>query len=90
MKHTASDTELLTVGQAAALLQVHVQTMRRWVVAKKVPYVLLPSGSRRIPRAALLASLGGNYDFAGELAKQDEGGADVTEGHLGVTRAHGK
>ncbi len=73
------EDKLLTVPQAAALLEVNVNTMRRWVLAEKVPYVVLPSGQRRIPRRRLLASLGGNYDLVGELKKQDEGSADVTE-----------
>jgi predicted site-specific integrase-resolvase len=73
------DEKLLTIPQAAALLEVDVNTMRRWVLAEKVPYIVLPSGQRRIPRAPLLASLGGNYDLAGEMAKQDQRSADVTE-----------
>jgi excisionase family DNA binding protein len=73
------ERELLTIPQAAALLEVDTNTMRRWVEEGTVPYVVLPSGIRRIPRTPLLASLGGNYDLATGMAKQDEGGPDVTE-----------
>jgi excisionase family DNA binding protein len=73
------ERELLTIPQAAALLEVDTNTMRRWVDEGTVPYIVLPSGIRRIPRTPLLASLGGNYDLAGGTAKQDEGRPDVTE-----------
>jgi hypothetical protein len=48
-----------------------------------VPYLKLPSGGYRIPQASLLASLRGNYDLAGELAKLDKRFADVTEELIG-------
>jgi excisionase family DNA binding protein len=73
MPSVGPDPELLTVRRAAALLSVSVYTIRRWTSEGKVPHVRLPGGNhdRRIPRAALLASLGGDYDLAGELAKQE-------------------
>jgi len=78
MARTSDDPELLTMAQAAALLNVAVGTVRGWTDEDKVPYVRLPGGNRdrRIPRKALLASLGGNYDLAGERAKQKDTGAD--------------
>jgi excisionase family DNA binding protein len=81
MARTFPDPELLTVTQAAALLNVGVFTIRRWTEEDKVPYIRLPGGNhdRRIPRAALLASLSGNYDLAGELAKKEAGSADPSD-----------
>ena len=89
MARTVPDPELLTVAQAAALLNVSTYTVRRWTEEDVVPYVRLPGGNhdRRIPRAALLASLGGNYDLAGELAKQKTDGAKPTEEQTGTSAA---
>jgi excisionase family DNA binding protein len=78
-EHSAPNVEFITTGQAAALLQVNVHTMGTWVRAGKVPYVVLPSGSRRIPRDAFLKSLGGNYDLARELAKRKTRSGKPTE-----------
>jgi excisionase family DNA binding protein len=64
-------TKLLTVSQAARLLSVSEKTMRRWIEGDRIPYLRLPSGSYRIPQGALLASLGGTYDLAAELAELD-------------------
>ena len=50
--------------------------MGRWVRERKVPHITLPDGTHRIPREALLASLGGNYDLAAALAKPDQRGTD--------------
>jgi excisionase family DNA binding protein len=79
MRQTASRPQLLTVAQAAALLNVSDKTIRRWVTDDKVPYVKLPSGGLRIPQGALLASLQGTHDLAAELAALDERNAEVTE-----------
>ncbi len=79
MDRTASRPPLLTVFQAASLLNVSERTIRRWVAADKVPYVKLPEGAVRIPLGALLASLQGTHDLAAELAALDERFADVTE-----------
>jgi len=79
MEHPPADTDLLTVGQAAALLQVDIATVRRWTVEGKVLYVILPGGHRRIPRGPLLASLGGNYDIASGTAKQPDVEDDTPE-----------
>src|ERR1039458_5440917 len=69
-EYGAPNIEFITTEQAAALLGVNIHTMGRWAREGKVPRIVLPGGSHRIPREALLASLGGNYDFAGALATQ--------------------
>ena len=79
MATTAARPQLLTVGEAAALLNVNERTVRRWIDAESIPYLELPGGSYRIPQGALLASLRGNYDLAGELRKLDERNADLTD-----------
>jgi excisionase family DNA binding protein len=67
MPSTASRPVVLTLPQAAALLNVTDRTIRRWLKADKIPYVQLPGGDHRIPQGTLLASLRGNYDLAAEL-----------------------
>ncbi len=79
MRQTAARPHLLTVAQAASLLNVSEKTIRRWITAEKVPYVKLPSGGLRITQGALFASLQGTHDLAGELAELDERHADVSE-----------
>lgn len=79
MPLTAAQPQLLTVAQAAALLQVSDRTIRRWIDAEKIPFLELPGGGYRIPQGALLASLRGNYDLAGELRALDERYQSVTE-----------
>lgn len=79
MPATASQLQLLTVAEAAALLKVNERTVRRWIEAEKVPYLELPSGSYRIPQSALLASLRGNFDLATELRELDQRNANLDE-----------
>ncbi len=79
MALTAAPPQLLTVAQAAALLQVSDRTIRRWIDAEKIPFLELPRGGYRIPQGALLASLRGNYDLAGELRGLDERYQNVTD-----------
>jgi len=79
MALTASRPQLLTVAEAAALLNVSDRTIRRWIEAEQVPYLKLPSGGYRIPQAQLLASLSGTYDLRREMEALDERFADVTE-----------
>ena len=79
MPITAAPPQLLTVAQAASLLNVSDRTIRRWIEGEKIPYLELPSGGYRIPQGALLASLRGNYDLAGELRELDQRYADVSE-----------
>jgi excisionase family DNA binding protein len=79
MPAIAAPPQLLTVAQAASLLNVSDRTIRRWIEAEKIPYLELPSGGYRIPQGALLASLRGNYDLATELRKLDQRYAELSE-----------
>ena len=47
-----SDSTLLSVRQAADLLGVHVDTIRRWTDEGRLPETRTPGGHRRIPREA--------------------------------------
>jgi excisionase family DNA binding protein len=62
---------LITTKEAAELLHVSPRTIVKWIASDAIPYLRLPQvGERqeyRIPLAALLKSLGGNYDLAAEL-----------------------
>ena len=62
---------LLTTAEAAALLAVSQRTIVNWIKSGSIPYLELPSSGKRkeyrIPQVALLESLSGNYDLAGEL-----------------------
>lgn len=82
MPLTAAPPQLLTVAQAASLLNVSDRTLRRWIEDEKIPYLELPSGSYRIPQGALLASLRGNYDLARELRELDERHSGVSENEV--------
>lgn len=82
MPQTAAAPKLMTVAQAASLLAVSEKTIRRWIDAERIPYLRLPSGGYRIPRGALLASLGGNYALGDELQDLDARMAEVTEEEL--------
>lgn len=42
-----AQTELLTPGEAGAVLGVSGETMRRWANAKKIRHVRLPNGQVR-------------------------------------------
>jgi excisionase family DNA binding protein len=76
MPVVASRPLLLTVTQAASLLSVSDRTIRRWIEAERIPFLRLPGGEYRIPQGALLASLSGTYDLAGELRRlEDKHGA---------------
>jgi excisionase family DNA binding protein len=50
-------TELLSATEAAALLQVSDETVRRWADAGKIRHVRLPSGQLRIYRQDVEAIL---------------------------------
>lgn len=82
MPITAAPPQLLTVAQAASLLNVSDRTIRRWIEDEKIPYLELPSGGYRIPQGALLASLRGNYDLAGELRELDERHSEIPEDEI--------
>jgi len=79
---TAARPQLLTVSEAATLLNVNERTIRRWIDAESIPYLELPGGSYRIPQGALIASLRGNYDLAAELREVDERNAELTEAQV--------
>jgi len=81
----AANPQFLTVGEAAALLNVNEQTIRRWIDAESIPYMELPDGSYRIPQGALVASLRGNYDLAAELHELDERNVGLTDEQVQAT-----
>lgn len=76
---TAAEPQYLTVCGATALLNVNEQTIQGWIDAESIPYLELPGGSYRIPQGALIASLRGNYDLAGELRELDERNVELTD-----------
>lgn len=82
MATAAAEPQLLTVCEAAALLNVNEQTIRRWIDAESISYMELPGGSYRIPQGAFLASLRGNYDLAAELRELDERNIELTDEHV--------
>ena len=47
-----ASSDLLTVRQAADLLGVHIDTIRRWTDEGRLPETRTPGGHRRIPRDA--------------------------------------
>jgi excisionase family DNA binding protein len=49
--------ELLTTGQVADLLNVHAQTVRRWIENGNLRAIRLPSGVWRVRRSDLDALL---------------------------------
>lgn len=79
MPAVASRPLLLTVSQAASLLSVSDRTVRRWIKAERIPFLRLPTGEYRIPQGALLASLRGNYDLAGELRQLEDKHGQLSE-----------
>jgi excisionase family DNA binding protein len=79
MRLTAARPQLITVAQAATLLNVSERTIRNWIEDERIPYLKLPGGGYRIPQGALLASLRGNYDLGAELRELDRRRAGVTD-----------
>jgi excisionase family DNA binding protein len=71
--------QLLSAGDAAALLNVSVRTIHTWIEKDAIPYVELPrtgpKRSYRIPLHGLLSSLSGSYDLTEDLVgpTADEG-----------------
>lgn len=82
MRQTASLPRLLSVAQAASLLSVSEKTVRRWVAGEKIPFARLPGGQIRIPQAALIASLEGNYDLGAELTALEQRFDGVSEDEI--------
>ncbi len=72
---------LITPKEAAALLNVTPRTILNWIERGAIPYIELPSGEKRkeyrIPLGALLRSLSGNYDLAGDLARLEEAATEA-------------
>lgn len=60
--------ELLTVAETAAMFEVSDETIHRWARKGMLPYVPLPSGTKRFKRAVVEAFLapatGGTADRA--------------------------
>ena len=50
-----AEQEWLTLGKAAALLDVHPGTLSRWALRGRVPHKLTIGGQRRFPRSAIEA-----------------------------------
>ncbi|HET7665852.1 MAG TPA: helix-turn-helix domain-containing protein [Mycobacterium sp.] len=72
-----TDRELMGITDAAALLGVHPNTLRKWADDGIVPHVRLPSGYRRFRRAELerfRQSLEAGRP-AGDDAEKRDGGA---------------
>ncbi len=65
----ADDEVLLTVAQAAAVLQVHERTVRRLIAAGQLPHVRLFS-SRRIRRSTLHAWIAAREAATATLDRQ--------------------
>ena len=86
MPAVAAPPVLLTVAQAASLLNVSDRTVRRWIKAELVPFVRLPGGDYRIPQGPLLASLRGTYDLAGELRQLEARYGDLSEEQIAAAR----
>lgn len=57
-RHIPAEPALLTIGEAAKALGVHVDTLRRWADAGLIQVVVLPSGHRRFRAADIAAQLG--------------------------------
>lgn len=49
--------DLLTTAAAADLLHVSDETLRRWVDAKRIRHIVLPSGQLRFRRSDIEAAL---------------------------------
>jgi excisionase family DNA binding protein len=54
-----ADVANLTIGDAARILGVSVDTVRRWSDEGRVPVVVLPSGHRRYRRSDIDAFIAG-------------------------------
>jgi excisionase family DNA binding protein len=58
-RDTQSEQDFLPIGEAARLLGVSVETVRRWDNAGKIPSVRTLGGQRRFRRADIAALMGG-------------------------------
>lgn len=50
-QHASSDTDLLTVGEAAAIATVSTDTLKRWEKAGRIESLRTPTGHRRFRRS---------------------------------------
>lgn len=53
----ATSDEILTGSEAAALLNVTDETLRRWAEERRIKHIVLPSGQRRYLRSDIEAIL---------------------------------
>lgn len=67
----ASSIDLLSLSQAASLLNVHPATLRRWADQGDVLVVVTPGGHRRFPRSEIdrLMGIGEHVEDEEELAR---------------------
>lgn len=56
--YTPEVGEHLRLGEAAALIPVHPDTLRNWADEGKVPFIRTPGGQRRFRRSDIEALLG--------------------------------
>lgn len=82
MAQVSSKIRLLTASEAGALVAVSAPTIRKWADDGKIPYLKLPNGEYRIPLNGLLASLGGTYKLADEMAKLSKDTEGISEGDV--------
>lgn len=80
LRMNVSRPRLITLQQAAELLNVRPQTVMSWIKRDSIPYVQLPTDGQqqpvyRIPLQGLLNSLSGNYDLASAVAEPTVVGA---------------
>jgi hypothetical protein len=79
----ATQPRLITVTQAANLLAVSDETVRKWITRGTIPYLVLPHdpdskrNEYRIPLQGLLTCLSGNYDLGRDLDAIHEAAQDV-------------
>lgn len=73
--------KLITVTEAAALLNVSTSTIHGWIDKDAIPYIELPSSGAkrtyRIPLRGLISSLSGNYNLAEELESLETAARDA-------------
>jgi len=70
-------TPMLTTSEVAAILNVHINTVRRWSNHGTLKaYQLGPRGDRRFRREDIDEFLAGHRNHTGEAAPQEESGAE--------------
>jgi excisionase family DNA binding protein len=66
MAEPSSGDELVTPAGVASLLSVDRQTVNRWAVGGKLPFVRTPGGQRRYFKADVMAIRAGNFNSVDE------------------------